>query len=66
MMNHNSTTIEKEKVKVLQEEIQTLNMRLDSARKRYDWNAYETLFAEKIDKTLELTQLKGNLNMDLS
>lgn len=54
------------KVKELQEEIQTLNMRLERARNRYDWNAYENLFAEKIDKTLEMTRLKGTLNMNLS
>ena len=54
------------KVKELQEEIQTLNMRLERARNRYDWNAYESLFAEKIDKSLEMSRLKGTLNMNLS
>jgi len=62
-MSHQDITIKK--VKSLQEEIQTLNMRLEKARNRYDWNAYENLFAEKINKTLELTRLKGTLNMSL-
>lgn len=53
------------KIKELQEEIQTLNMRLERARNRYDWNAYESLFAEKIDKSLEMSRLKGILNMNL-
>jgi hypothetical protein len=55
-----------EEIKVLQEQIQILNMRLDSARKRYDWMAYENIFAEKIDKALELRRLQGNLNRNLS
>ena len=61
-MSHDITI---KKVKELQEEIQTLNMRLERARNRYDWNAYESLFAEKIDKSLEMSRLKGILNMNL-
>lgn len=55
-----------EEIKKLQEHIQTVNMQLDNARKRYDWIAYENLFAKKIDFTLELRRLQGNLNKNLS
>lgn len=55
-----------EEIKKLQEHIQTVNMQLDNARKRYDWNAYENLFAKKIDFTLELRRLQGSLNKNLS
>tara|TARA_Y100000385_G_C12767159_1_gene497686 strand:+ start:53 stop:211 length:159 start_codon:yes stop_codon:yes gene_type:complete len=47
-------------IKTYQEKIKLLDLSIEQARQRYDWNAYEIYFRERTTLAVELQQLRFN------